>query len=142
VRQTQYGFVYVLTATCAQTGQAEGLIAPRLDTGIVNLFLAQLSQRLEPGVQAVLVWDGVGYHRSSGLICPANITLLQLPPYSPELNPVENLWHYLRSHHWSNRKYDTVEDLLEAAETAWRATCLDPNVIRTVCRAPYAEMRS
>jgi transposase len=142
VRQTQYGFVYVLTATCAQTGQAEGLIAPRLDTGIVNLFLAQLSQRLEPGVQAVLVWDGAGYHRSSGLICPANITLLQLPAYSPELNPVENLWHYLRSHHWSNRKYDTVEDLLEAAETAWRATCLDPNVIRTVCRAPYAETRS
>ena len=139
VRQTQYGFVYVLAATCAATGQAEGLIAPRLDTGIVNVFLVQLSKTLEPGVQAVLVWDGAGYHRSNDLICPSNITLLSLPPYSPELNPVENLWHYLRSHHWSNRKYDTVDDLFDAAETAWRATCLDPTIISTVCRAPYAE---
>ena len=108
----------------------------------MNLFLAQLSQTLEPDVQAVLVWDGAGYHRSHDLVCPPYITLIPLPPYSPELNPVENLWHSLRSHHWSNRKYDTVDDLFDAAETAWKATCLDPAVIRTVCHAPYAEMRS
>ena len=54
------------------------------------------------------------------MICPSNITLMSLPPYSPELNPVENLWHYLRSHHWSNRKYETVDDLFDAAVTAWR----------------------
>src|SRR5450631_1614450 len=87
VRQTQYGFAYVLAATCAETGQAEGLIAPRLDTGIVNIFLAQFSKTLKPEVQAVLVWDGAGFHRSGDLICPSNITLLSLPPYSPELNP-------------------------------------------------------
>ena len=142
MRQTQYGFVYVLVATCAETGQAEGLIAPRLDTGIVNLFLAQLSRTLKPGVQAVLVWDGAGYHRANDLICPANITLLNLPPYSPELNPVENLWHYLRSHHWSNRKYDSVDDLFDAAEIAWRNVCLCPETIRSVCRVPYAKTRS
>jgi transposase len=132
----------VLAATCAATGQAEGLIAPRLDTEIVNLFLAQLSRALAPDVQAVLVWDGAGYHRANALVCPANITLVPLPPYSPELNPVENLWHYLRSRHWSNRKYAAVDDLYDAAQTAWRASCLDPETIRTVCRAPYAETRS
>ncbi len=132
----------MLGAACAETGQAEGLIAPRLDTGIVNLFLAQLSRTLESDVQAVLVWDGAGFHRANDLVCPSNITLVSLPPYSPELNPVENLWHYLRSHHWSNRKYDTVDDLFDAAETAWRATCLAPETIRTVCRAPYAETRN
>ena len=142
MRQTQYGFVYVLAATCAQTGQAEGLSAPRLDTEVVNLFLAQLSGTLEPDVQAVLVWDGAGYHRAHDLVCPSNITLVRLPPYSPELNPVENLWHDLRSHHWSNRQHATVDDLFDTAETAWRATCLDADVIRTVCRAPYAETRS
>lgn len=131
----------MLGATCAETGQAEGRIAPRLDTGIVNIFLAQLSRTLEPDVQAVLVWDGAGDHRSHDLICPSNITLMSLPPYSPELNPVENLWHDLRSHHWSNRKYETVDDLFDAAVTAWRATCLDPTIIRTVCHAPYAETR-
>lgn len=141
VKQTQYGFVYVLAATCAETGAAEGLIAPRLDAAIVNLFLAQLSRTLEPDVQAVLVWDGAGYHVAKALVCPANITLVRLPPYSPELNPVENLWHYLRSHHWSNRQYANVDALTDAAETAWRAVCLNPETIRTVCRAPYAETR-
>lgn len=142
MRQTQYGYVYVLAATCSQTGQAEGLIAPRLDTSIVNLFLAQLSETLASDVQAVLVWDCAGYHRAKALSCPSNITLVSLPPYSPELNPVENLWHYLRSHHWSNRKYNSVDDLFTAAETAWRATCLNEETIRSVCRATYTETRS
>lgn len=132
----------MLAATCAETGQAEGLIAPRLNTGIVNVFLAQLSKTLAANTQAVLVWDGAGYHRANDLVCPSNITLVRLPPYSPELNPVENLWHYLRSHYWSNRKYDTVDALFSAAETAWRSTCLTPETIRTVCRAPYAETRN
>ena len=142
MRQTQYGYVYVLAATCAETGQAEGLIAPRLDTDVVNLFLAQLSATLAEDVQAVLVWDGAGYHRANALVCPQNITLLSLPPYSPELNPVENLWHYLRSHHWSNRRYDTIDELFDAAEHAWRTSCLNPTIIQSVCHTPYAEKRS
>ncbi len=133
---------YVLGATCAETGQAEELIAARLDTGIRNLFLSPLSRTLEPDVQAVLVWDGAGDHRSHDLICPPNITLLSLSRYSPELNPVENLWHDLRSHHWSNRKYETVDALFNAAETASHATGLDPTIIRTACRTPDTETRS
>ncbi len=140
-RQTQYGFVYVMAATCAKIGQAEGLIASRLDTPIVNLFLAQLAATLEPNVQAVLAWDGAECHWANDLICPSNITLVSLLPYSSELNPVENLWHDLRSHHWSNRMYSTV-DLFDAAETAWRSAYLDPAITRTVCHAPYVESHS
>lgn len=117
-------------------------ICSAVDTGVINLFLKQLSATLASDVLAVLVWDGAGYHRSHDLNCPENIVLAELPPYSPELNPVENLWHYLRSHHWSNRRHDTVDDLYEATETAWRATRLNPAIIRTVCHAPYAENRS
>ena len=47
---------------------------------------------------AVLIWDGVGFHRAGDLQVPSNVTLISLPPYSPELNPLENLWRYLRSH--------------------------------------------
>ena len=64
---------------------------------------------------------------------PENITLLQLPPYSPELNPMENLWHYLRSHFWSNRLYKTWGDLKEAAIDGWWRVCLVPEKIKTVC---------
>jgi transposase len=100
VRQTQYGYLYVLTAVCIATGDASGLISPTLNVGVVNLFLEQFGRELLTGVHAVLVWDGAGYHTGNGLVIPANVSLIQLVPYSPELNPVENLWHYLRSHDW------------------------------------------
>jgi transposase len=70
---------------------------------------------------------------------PPNITLIELPPYSPELNPVENLWHYLRSHYWSNRTYPNYDSLMQAAAHAWRQSCLNPETIKTVCAAPYLQ---
>jgi transposase len=92
-------------------------------------------------VRAVLLWDNAPYHVSGELVVPANVSLIGLLPYSPELNPVENLWHYLRSHHWSNRVYDDYDALLEAATEAWRQVCLDPEKIRSICAAPYLTER-
>ena len=86
-----------------------------------------------------MFWDLAGFHRSNELRVPPNLTLIPLPPYCPELNPIENLWHYLRSHHWSNRAYEDYDDLCEAACDAWHATCLDPPTIQSVCRSPYTE---
>ena len=62
VRQNGRTSLYVLTAVCAAVGAAAGLIAPELNTGVVNLFLEQFSEQLAPGVHAVLLWDGAGYH--------------------------------------------------------------------------------
>ncbi len=137
VRQTQYGYVYVLAAASPVTGHSEGLIAPVLDAEVVNTVLDQFSRSLPADVHAALIWDGAGYHTAKAVRCPANVTLIRLPPYSPELNPVENQWHYLRSHHWSNRQYKDVEALYAAAEAAWGRCCLDETTIKTVCGAPY-----
>jgi len=138
VRQTQYSYVYVIGAACPQTGQAEAIIAPYLDTAIINQFLEQFSRALAPDVQALLVWDGAGYHRAHALVVPDNVTLISLPAYSPELNPIENLWHYLKSHYWSNRAYADYDALFDAAEHAWTTVCLQPLKIQTICAAPYA----
>jgi transposase len=137
VRQTQYTFLYVLTAVCASTGAASGLISPTLNAAVVNLFLEQFSRELPVGVHAVLLWDGAGYHSSEDLRIPQNVSLIQLLPYSPELNPVENLWHYLRSHYWSLRVYRNYEMLEEAAINAWRAVYLQPELVSSICNAPY-----
>jgi transposase len=141
VRQNGRTWLYVLTAACAAVGAVAGLIAPELNTAVVDLFLEQLSRRLAPGVHAVLLWDGAGYHLGKGLVVPANVSLINLPPYSPELNPVENLWHYLRAHHWSNGVYRDYEALLEAATDSWRTVCMDPEKVRSICAAPYLEKR-
>jgi hypothetical protein len=137
VRQTEYDWCYVLTAACPATGQAAGLIMPHVNVATINVFLAELATRLSPGVHAVPIWDNAGFHTGKGVVVPASITLLPLPPYAPELNPIENLWRYLRSHHWSLRVYKDYEALVGAAVSAWRAVCLVPAMVRTVCAAPY-----
>ena len=142
VRQTQYDYLWVLTAASPESGQSIGLISPTLNAKVINLFLEQMSRELEPDAHAVLIWDGDGYHTASEVKAPANITLLQLPPYSPELNPIENLWHYLRSHHWSNRFYRDYDELFDAATEAWRVVCLNDELIKTVCSTPYLAKRA
>lgn len=137
VRQTEYQYLWVLGAVCPQTGQGEGLLSPRLNTQVVNVFLEQFSATLTPTEHAVMIWDGAGFHTSKQLRVPANITLLRLPAYSPELNPIENLWHYLKSHFWSNRAYQDYEALEQAAVEAWQIAVLNPELMKTVCHAPY-----
>lgn len=140
-RQNGRESLYVLTATCAASGAAVGLIMPELNTAVIDLFLEPFARQLAPGVHAVLLRDNAGYHVSDALVVPPNVSLIGLLPYSPELNPVENLWHYLRSHHWSNRVYLDYDALLEAATESWRKVCLDPEKIRSVCAAPYLTER-
>jgi transposase len=140
-RQNGRESLYVLTATCAASGAAFGLIMPELNTAVVNRFLEEFARQLAPGVHAVLLWDNAPYHVSGDLVVPANVSLIGLLPYSPELNPVENLWHYLRAHHWSNRVYADYDALQEAAMEAWCKVCLDPEKIRSVCAAPYLTER-
>lgn len=141
VRQTQYDYLYVLAAVCPQSGNSAGLLAPHLNTHTVNAFFEQLAKEIAPDVHVVLIWDQAGYHTSSDLKVPANISLLSLPPRSPELNPVENLWHYLRSHHWSNRSYENYDALRKAACGAWQKSCLDAEQIKSVCAVPWLQER-
>ena len=141
-KQVGYASLHVLTAVCPATGRAEGLISERLNAAIVQRFLDQLAATIPAGVHAVLVWDGAGWHTAGSLAVPKNLTVVVLPPYSPELNPVERLWLYLREHHWSNRGYGDVEALEEAAVGGWRAVCLQPEKIKTVCRCEYADTGS
>ena len=139
IRQTEYQYLWVLGTVCPETGHAEGLLSPQLNTKIVNTFLELFSQTIPEDEHAVMVWDGAGFHTSRSLVVPENITPVQLPPYSPELNPIENLWHYLKSHYWSNRTYQDYDHLADAAEQAWRTACLDTATMKTVCHAPYAK---
>jgi transposase len=141
VRQTEYEYLWVIGAVCPETGHAEGLLSPQLNTTMINQFLKQFAAKIPDDVHAVMVWDGAGFHRSHQLVVPQNVTLIQLPPYSPELNPIENLWHYLKSHFWSNRSYVNYAALEEAAMSAWRIAALDSELMQTVCACSYTPTR-
>jgi transposase len=141
VRQNGREWLYVLMAVCVSTGAASALIMPELNTEVLNLFLKQFSGEVPGGVHAVLIWDGAGYHTSGDLVVPSNVSLIQLPPYSPELNPVENLWHYLRSHHWSNREYEGYDGLQREAVRSLRAVS-DADTLKNICNTNYVQRRA
>ena len=82
-----------------------------------------------------MIWDGAGFHTGNKVEVPDNVSVIVLPPYSPELNPMENLWHYLKSHYWSNRTYSGYEELERAAVEAWHDAVLDEELMKTVCAA-------
>ena len=137
IRQTKYDWLYVLAAACPQTGHAVGMLSPYINVEVINIFLAEFAKEIPEDVHVVMVWDQAGFHTGKELKVPENITIVQLPPYSPELNPMENLWHYLRSHYWSNRVFEDYDALVDAAEEAWQRSACNPNTIQSVCRASY-----
>ncbi len=86
-RQTEYEYLWVIGAVCPEAGHAEGLLSSTLNTAMINVFLSQFAATLPADEHAVMVWDGAGFHRSGQRAVPENITLIQLPLYSPELAP-------------------------------------------------------
>jgi transposase len=135
VRQTRYEWCYLYAAVEPATGESAALIAPNVDTGTMNAFLKILDRERKADEHFVLIMDQAGWHKSKTLKLPEGITVLLLPPYSPELNPVENLWHYLRSHYLSNRSYADYDELVAAGTEAYRK--LTSEVLRSVCACPY-----
>jgi transposase len=112
---------------------------PAANTDTMNIQLRDLGQQITDTVQVLLVLDQAGWHNSRGLRVPHNITLLPLPPYSPELNPVEMIWRYLRQHYLSNRQYRDHDALFEAGGKAWNALGDEPNRIQSICLFPWIE---
>lgn len=137
VKQTEYEWAYVSAAVNPRTGEALGLITEEMNTLVMNDLLLNLSRMLGADRHAVLVWDGAGFHTSGALEVPENITLLPLPPCSPELNCVERIWHWMRSHDLSNRVYDDREHVKRAIGDS--CARLDPERIRSICRTAWIE---
>jgi hypothetical protein len=135
VKQTEYQWLHVWAAIEPVTGESWTMLTPDMNTTRMNTLLAGISGTLEENDLAVLVLDNAGWHRAKALQIPANIVLLFLPPYSPELQPAERLWAWMRSHHLSNRIYVDYDDMLQAADTSIQT--LDNQRLKTLCACSW-----
>ena len=139
VKQTRYEWVYLYGAVEPATGQSTALLAPQVNIGTMEVFLRMLGKDVaatgDADDVALVIMDQAGWHVSKRLKVPSNLRLIFLPPYSPELNPIENLWHGIRSHHTSNRTFADYHGLLEAVGAAWRS--LTRTRLRSVCHCHY-----
>jgi hypothetical protein len=84
---------------------------PNVDTDCMNVFLEELSGEIKEDF--ILIMDGAGWHKSKDLIVPKNIQIVLLPPYCPELNPVERLWKFIKDNTIKNKVFETLKSLEE-----------------------------
>ena len=138
VRQQGFSSAYLFGAVCPERDAGVALVLPEVSTAAMDAFLAELGRAVPAGTHAVLVLDGAGWHVSPDLEVPPNLTLVHPPPCSPELNPVERVWEYLRDRWLSHRVlaggYGAVVD---AACAAWNALLAEPGRPRSLTSLPW-----
>jgi transposase len=133
----RYTFAYVFAAVEPTTGRDFCLVLPEVSTVAMNVFLSRFAATLAKDEHAVMVVDGAGWHTSADLTVPRNLSLLALPPYSPQLNPVERIWLYLRERHLSHRLHAGYEAVLDAVCAAWRQ--LTKERLRSLASYPWIQ---
>ena len=132
-RDQRYDWAYIFGAICPARGAGAALVLPEANAEAMNLHLVEISRHVTAGAHAVLLLDRAGWHRLGGqLHLPHNISLLHLPAYSPELNPVENIWQFLRQNFLSNRVYDSYDAIVDTCCAAWSALIALPERIPSI----------
>lgn len=110
-------YTYAYVAVCPHNGAMDSLILPEVSEEAMSIFLREVSAR-HPDDFILMLMDGAGWHKAKALTVPENMALLFLPPYNPELNPVEHIWDDIRENWFSNEVFNSiqaVEDQLERA---------------------------
>lgn len=136
----RYESAYLFGAICPARGTGAALALPVADTEAMQFHLDEISRHVAAGAHAVLLLDRAGWHTTDKLRVPNNMTLILLPSRSPELNPVENIWQYLRANWLSNRVFDSYDAIIEAACDAWQKLIAQPNAITSIGRRDWAHV--
>lgn len=106
----------------------------------MNAHLAEIARTVAPGAHAILVLDGAGWHGGKDLVVPGNITPITLPPYAPELNPIENVWQFLRSNKLAITVFDNYDDIVEKCCTAWNFFANDKAAVASITTRSWAKV--
>ena len=139
VRDNRHDSAYLCGAICPARGVGAAIIMPAVNTEAMNEHLKEISTQVAKGAHAVLILDGAGWHqKGERLQVPDNITLLSLPPYCPELNPMENVWAYLRQNILCATVWDTYDAIVDACRKAWHFLTEEPDRIRSIGTRQWA----
>jgi hypothetical protein len=132
-------FAYIFAAVEPGTDNAFALMMPHANTEAMQEFLDQFSETIADDEHVAMMLDQAGWHAANDLRVPANITPIPLPSYSPELNPVERLWLYLKQRFLSHRLLDDYDAIVDAACAAWNRLVAETGRITSLCSYPWIE---
>ena len=139
VRQQQFISTYIYGAVCAKTGATFGLVLPYTNAAAMQLFLNELSSQVKDNRHIALVIDNAGWHTAKELSVPENITLVPLPPYSPELNATEQVWNWMKSHYLSNCNFKDYDEIVNKVCLAWNEFSRQPELVKSMCARDWLQ---
>ena len=136
----RYQNAYLFGAICPARGTGAAVMMPKANTRSMQLHLREISRAVAKGAHAVVLMDRAGWHTTPKLKVPKNLTIILLPSRAPELNPVENVWQYLRQTWLSNRVFPDYGAILDAGCQAWNRLLSDPDRIRSIGMRQWAHI--
>jgi hypothetical protein len=136
----RYTNAYLFGAICPRLGKGAALMLPFANTSAMQMHLDEVSCNVAATAHAVILMDRAGWHSTDKLKVPKNLTIILLPSRSPELNPVENIWQYLRQNWLSNRVFEDHDAIIEAGCQAWNKLIDQPETIMSIGMRDWAHM--
>ena len=140
VRQQQYLNAYIIGSVCPNHKHAEAIISPYCNSDAMHHHLRQISNATEPDRFAVVIMDRAGWHTTDNIYDMPNLAPLFLPPTSPELNPMEQVWKWIKDHFLSNRIFDDYEDIEQSSCKAWNFFTSCESLFDSMCYPSWAKM--
>jgi hypothetical protein len=129
---------YLFGAVCPERGTGSGLVLPVCNAEAMQLHLDDIATKVAPRAHAILIFDQAGWHGAKALKTPPNLSLMPLPPRSPELNPQENVWQFVRANWLSNRVFKSHDDIVDHCCFAWNTLIEQPWKIMSIARRDWA----
>ena len=139
LRDRRFEWAYLFGAICPERCIGAAIVMPEVNVEAMDQHLAEISRNVSVGAIALLVLDGAGWRSSPRLNVPKNIVLLPLPPYAPELNPMENVWEFMRGNDLSHRVWDGYEAIIDACCDGWNKLMRMPDRIASLTRRNWAQ---
>jgi transposase len=141
VRQRQFLSTYIFGAVCPDRDTGCALVLPECNAGMVQIHLNQISEKVKENNHCILIMDRASWHTTETLNVPSNISILPLPSYSPELNPMEQVWQQLRKIKLSNTNFKNYDDITRSCCEAWNCFCNEDGNIENLCTRKWATQK-
>ncbi|HIF9240048.1 TPA: IS630 family transposase [Photobacterium damselae] len=142
VKQQQFEYAYLFGSICPQKGIGEAIVVPWVNKDIMIEHLKQISSVTEKGRHAIVIMDSAGWHTEDIADDFQNISIIKLPPYSPELNPIEQVWSWLRQHYLANQSFSDYEDIVSKVCSAWNSFLECSTRVTKMCSRRWTDLTS
>ena len=133
IKQQQFEYAYLFGSVCPSRGIGEAIVVPWVNKDAMGQHLKQISNVTEKGRHAVVLMDGAGWHTEDVIRDFANVSIIKLPPYSPELNAIEQVWSWMRQRYLANQAFQNYEEIVDKVCNAWNHFLESRGRVRKMC---------